>query len=181
MPDTRVENQARPQRELMDATRELYRASLQSMHQLLDLQMRTFTSIASQQATIAGQYWSETLSDLSDPRNFHDPAELMRKQTEVLRSCGKRALDGAIEATHEAGAMLERSREQMDQVADAAQTLGNKAREAGQDTVRELSRAGARIQESGSASSMGGARRGQMESAAEEEQGVPARGKSSGR
>jgi len=181
MPDNQVESQTRPQRELMDATRELCHASLQSMNQLLDLQMRTFTSMASRQANIAGQYWSDTLSDLADPRNFQDPVALMRKQTEILRSCGRRTLDGAIEATHEASVMLERSRQEMDQVSDVAQRLGSKAREAGQETVRDLSRASARSQESGLGSPTGGPRRGQTESAAEDEQGVPARGKSSSR
>ena len=40
MPDNRAENQGRSQRELMDATGEFCRASLQSMQQLLDVQMR---------------------------------------------------------------------------------------------------------------------------------------------
>jgi len=145
------ENQAHmsQQSDLLHATADFYRTALESMRQIMDVQTRTMTAMASRQAAVAGRYWSETLGHLTDPNILKDPQMLLSKQNGTLRACGKRAMDGALEVAQDTVEMIARSRDEMDRMMDEMSKAAEKGMQSAQENIRDISKGGSKAAEKG--------------------------------
>src|SRR5688572_5896724 len=114
-----AQNSAVEQHRREDALRytiDFYQTALEMGKRWADLQTRTFGAFASLQANVVGQYLSDSLCQLSDHRYIADPSTYFAKQAEILRTCGRRAMDEAIEVSEQTVDLLAKSRDEMDQM-----------------------------------------------------------------
>jgi hypothetical protein len=132
---------------------DFYEIGMASVRHLTDLNLRSMASFLGQQASVASSYWTDTMRQLAEPRCLQDPHQLLRRQAATLRSCNKRAMDGAIEMTQQTSELLAHSRDELDHMMEEAFEAADKSMHAAQDNVSEISKVGGRPEEKSSETS----------------------------
>ena len=140
----------RVQTDLFRANADFFRTAMESTRQLMNLQTRTYASLADRQAQMVSQYLNETATQLMDPRGFSDPYSYFAKQADLMKEFSQRAMDGMVEVAQETVELMAESKDDMNRMMEEMAASAEKSMKEAQANAHEMTNAGLRsVEKSG--------------------------------